>query len=433
MNEEKWKKAAVAIASITIVAFEAFLIFTLAQPTINFVNDSPDPVEVPGYNNVTANITDASSVYIEIFYPDSTCMGNFSLNCISNAYAYAYGVATWYFNRTYEYPDPLGEYTYYVKAHNATGWSVTGPYSIVVQDTTPPSSSIKDISYWNNAAVLLNVTASDNYALANVSLWYRYSSDNASWSNWTLYGTDCNSSDGWLFSFNFPDGEGYYEFYSVATDVAGNTESKTVADETAGYDITPPVTDYSVEPATPNGKNGWYVTPVNVTLTATDAISGVAHTEYRIDGGLWLAYTGKITLSEGGECIIEFYSVDNAGNQEETKNVTIKVDTTSPLVTLQRPVPGYLYLFDRQIWPMASGNTVIIGRIAVRVIAYDADSGINNVSFYVDGILQNIDLTPPYEWLWRGAIGWKYLYAVAYNKAGLKEETIPISVFIFSL
>ena len=80
MNEEKWKKVAVAMASITIVAFEAFLIFTLAQPTINFVNDSPDPVEVPGYNNVTANITDASSVYIEIFYPDSTCMGNFSMD-----------------------------------------------------------------------------------------------------------------------------------------------------------------------------------------------------------------------------------------------------------------------------------------------------------------------------------------------------------------
>ncbi len=51
----------------------------------------------------------------------------------------------------------------------------------------------------------------------------------------------------------------------------------------------------------------------------------------------------------------------------------------------------------------------------------------------MDGFVQNIDTVAPYEWLWRGAIGYHYIHAVAYNKAGLKEETVPIMVYIFSL
>ena len=430
MKEEVKKKIILAIAFIAVI-FEIALIFVLAQPTINFVGDYPDPVEVPGYNNITTNVTNATAVYVEIYYPNVTALGNFSMNKIGGAYVY--GSYYWYYNRSYSYPDPLGTYTYYIKARNWTGWVVNGPYTITVQDTTPPSSSIQHVSYWQNSAVLLTVTATDNYAVANVSLFYRYSTDNATWSSWKFYAKDTNSTDGWSFSFNFPDGEGYYEFYSIANDTAGNTETKTTADEIAGYDATYPTTSYTITPLSPDGKNGWYVSAVNITLTSSDELSGVASIKYRIDGGSWKEYTSSFTVSKDGEHLVEYYAIDKAGNAEDVKNFTIKVDTSKPEAYLQRPLPGYLYLFDRQIWRLASGNTVIIGRIIVRVVAYDLHSGIENVSFYVDGNLQNIDVTSPYEWIWRGDIGWKYLYAVAYNKAGLRQETMVLPVFIFSL
>jgi len=52
-------------------------------------------------------------------------------------------------------------------------------------------------------------------------------------------------------------------------------------------DITAPVTTHVQTPAAPNGNNGWYVTPVQFVLTATDLESGVKEINYRIDGGSW--------------------------------------------------------------------------------------------------------------------------------------------------
>ena len=701
-------------------------IYAIAQPIINSVSDTPDPVEVPGYNNITADITNATQAYVEIYYPNSTLLGNFSMNYIAPS--------TWYFNRTYLYPDPLGTYSYVVKAYNATGWATSATYTFVVQDTTSPTSSIDALSkYWYNSQASITVTASDNYAVANVSLFYRYSTDNATWGAWTFFGKDTNGGDGWSFSFTFPDGEGYYEFYSIANDTAGNTETKTTADEYIAIDTTPPsttlsaspsdgkyvtsssvislsasdnvagvkttyyriwngswhpapgtgvgignnfsiysgtfslkkegknyvefysednagnveainnetlivdntppsitsinvnpssqvvggyvnisccvvdsgvgvdgvylevyypdgsfanftmiyspcttyyrneiynivgtydftiyakdllgnsakssvyhftittgnnppatpskpsgpssgyacvtytyttsttdpegdniyylfdwgdsttsgwigpfasgavatashkwnspgtyyvkvkakddkgaesgwssylvvtigpvnnppITTASLSPSSPNGKNGWYISSVNVSLYATDPDGDtILYTKYRIDGGSWITYTGTFTISSDGEHLIEFYSEDDRGAVEDIKNITVKIDKSKPSVYIQRPVQGYLYLFNREIWPLASGNTIVIGWIAVRAIAYDSHSGIDNVSFYVDGVQQSIDKMEPYEWLWRGDIGWRYLQVVAYNKAGLKQESDTIFLYIFSL
>ncbi len=232
------KKLVMGIMAIAVAVIVAFVIYVMAQPTINSVDDAPDPVEVPGYNNITANISDATEAWVEIYYPDGTLLGNFSMNPIPiNTY-----YTIWYYNRTYQYPDPLGTYSYTVNTYDGTGWSSSSG-TFVVQDTTPPTSTVDPIvPYWtNNAPITITVTASDNYALANVSLWYRYSTDNATWGAWAFFAKDTDGSDGWSFSFDFPDGEGFYEFYSIANDTAGNTEAApSTADAGAGYDTTPP-------------------------------------------------------------------------------------------------------------------------------------------------------------------------------------------------
>jgi len=82
------------------------------------------------------------------------------------------------------------------------------------------------------------------------------------------------------------------------------------------------------------GQNGWYLSAVTVTLSATDAGgSGVAYTEYR-RGGAWARYTGPLVVAdESGGNVVEFRSADNVGNLEEVRAVTIPIDMTAPVVT----------------------------------------------------------------------------------------------------
>jgi 2',3'-cyclic-nucleotide 2'-phosphodiesterase (5'-nucleotidase family) len=62
----------------------------------------------------------------------------------------------------------------------------------------------------------------DISGIISVAFWYRYSIDNTNWSNWTLAGSV--SSTPFDLAFNYPQGKGYYQFYSIATDKEGNVE-----------------------------------------------------------------------------------------------------------------------------------------------------------------------------------------------------------------
>ncbi|MFC0187102.1 OmpL47-type beta-barrel domain-containing protein [Fictibacillus aquaticus] len=54
----------------------------------------------------------------------------------------------------------------------------------------------------------------------------------------------------------------------------------------------------------------------NVKLSASDDMSGVAKTEYRIDNGNWMTYEGGFSI--GNKQTLEYRSVDNTGNVEST-------------------------------------------------------------------------------------------------------------------
>ena len=51
--------------------------------------------------------------------------------------------------------------------------------------------------------------------ITSLELFYRYSDDKVNWSNWRLFDTDYDESDGWSWEFNSPNGTGYYQFYSI--------------------------------------------------------------------------------------------------------------------------------------------------------------------------------------------------------------------------
>jgi hypothetical protein len=101
-------------------------------------------------------------------------------------------------------------------------------------------------------------------------------------------------------------------------------------------DITPPITTCTLDPSQPNGDNGWYVTNVTVILNASDEKSGVQYISYRISDGQWKNQSGDIVIFVlTQDCLIEgsieYFAVDNAGNQEEIQSVDgICIDQLPP-------------------------------------------------------------------------------------------------------
>jgi hypothetical protein len=76
-----------------------------------------------------------------------------------------------------------------------------------------------------------------------------------------------------------------------------------------------------------------------LSFTATDALSGVARTVYRIDGGAWATVgAAKITVQGFGQHLVDFASTDVAGNPEMVRHQTVEladVDTVQALVAPQ--------------------------------------------------------------------------------------------------
>ncbi len=110
--------------------------------------------------------------------------------------------------------------------------------------------------------------------------------------------------------------------------------------ELVKLDVKAPVTTAAVNPGEPTGKNGWYTSDVSVKLTASDDMSGVQNTQYRINSGDWTDYSDTIELTEDGQYKIEYQSKDAEGNTEQAKSVVVKLDKTAPTidVSVDQPV-----------------------------------------------------------------------------------------------
>ncbi|MBI5000127.1 MAG: Ig-like domain-containing protein, partial [Euryarchaeota archaeon] len=152
------------------------------------------------------------------------------------------GPWSWSFN----FPNGAGWYRFYTLASDNASNQEAVP---VVHDAlcgceaTTPVSNVNMIApyLFNTASMTIDATASDagGSGIQNVSLYYRFSANNATWGAWTWFSADASAP--YSYSFNWPSGSGYYEFYSVAIDNAGNIESApTSADTKAMYDSTAP-------------------------------------------------------------------------------------------------------------------------------------------------------------------------------------------------
>jgi Big-like domain-containing protein len=77
-----------------------------------------------------------------------------------------------------------------------------------------------------------------------------------------------------------------------------------------------------------------YVTATSTfSIKAVGGVSGVAKSEYRLDSGQWKDYE-PFTIAAEGAHLIEYRSIDKAGNVESIRIVPVVVDLTPPATTL---------------------------------------------------------------------------------------------------
>jgi hypothetical protein len=245
---------------------------------------------------------------------------------------------------------------------------------------------------WFTDAVTVTLPASDATSGVSVTM-YRVDGG-----TWQTYATPFLVSG---------DGVHAIEYYSV--DVAGIVEL--VRSTTAAIDTTPPTSGAVLSGTT--GENGYHTTPVAVTLSATDATSGVASTEYRVDGGSWEPYARPFLVSGDGAHAVDFRSTDRAGIIEAIRSKSFEVDTRPPATTATLSGPrGVVGFFT--------------GLVTASLSATDGTSGVSATQYRVDGGAWS-PYAAPFE------IADEGLHVVEFrsaDRAGLEE---PVQIVSFSI
>lgn len=164
-----------------------------------------------------------------------------------------------------------------------------------------------------------------------------------------------------------------------ATDAAGNTS----AAQTVSFTVVAPPQD--ADPPTVNATvagqrdgNGAYVAAATVTVTATDAGSGVDRIEYSLDGQPYAAYTAPVTVNQVGQHTVSYRATDKAGNTSTAQSASFTVvaapgDTTPP--TVSASIAG-----------QQDGSWSYVGSATVTLTAADTGgSGLLRVEYALDG------------------------------------------------
>ncbi|WP_318215291.1 OmpL47-type beta-barrel domain-containing protein [Streptomyces sp. SCL15-6] len=117
-----------------------------------------------------------------------------------------------------------------------------------------------------------------------------------------------------------------------ATDKAGNTSAAQSVNFTVvaapPQDRTPPQVSASVS-GTKNDA-GDYVGRATVTVTASDAESGVARIEYSLDGGPYLQYSAPVAIDRAGSHTLLYRASDKVGNTSTPQSLSLTVVDSEP-------------------------------------------------------------------------------------------------------
>jgi hypothetical protein len=246
-------------------------------------------------------------------------------------------------------PEASGTSTY--KVDSATGLSANGSTSYHLDVTTPQISGDINGSSGTNGWFIsqTSVTASASDALSGLAS-FEVNVNNTGYASYS--------------DTTFTDGTHTIQFR--ATDNAGNVTE--TAQQSINVDTTAPTLDLSTTGTT--GQNGWYVSAITLTPTTNDATSGLYSLEATTDGVTWTNVNSPITLTDG-IYTVQFRATDNAGNVSQTPSQQIKVDATTPNLSLD-------------INGTRGQNDWYISSVTVTPNVLDTGSGINKIEASVN-------------------------------------------------
>ncbi|MEU8183605.1 chitobiase/beta-hexosaminidase C-terminal domain-containing protein [Micromonospora sp. NPDC049044] len=149
-----------------------------------------------------------------------------------------------------------------------------------------------------------------------------------------------------------------------------------VTDGGGGGDTTAPTVDAAV--SGDRDGDGNYLGAATVTVTATDADSGVQSVEYQVDDTGFEPYTEPVRVTAVGDHSVQFRATDQAGNTSAVGSVSFRIvepgeqDTTAPEVTA-------VLAGDRD------GDGNFVGTATATLTATDAGSGVATIEYALDG------------------------------------------------
>jgi hypothetical protein len=178
----------------------------------------------------------------------------------------------------------------------------------------------------------------------------------------------------------------------------------------------------NVPPTTAHDYNGaWYISDFKINLTATDS-GGISETYYRINGGEIqnISKDGQPRIiTENSNNTLEYWSVDNAGNQETPKILTdIKLDKTVPTASM---TINY------------GAISTTSNQVTITVSAADATSGVVQMRFFevVYGNWEDY-ATSKFWTLNTTGEGYKTVYVQVKDKAGLVSAARNATIWLGS-
>jgi len=367
------------------------------DPVVSIVNPQ-DGQQVEGIVKIVAFAEDERSISLVSFFVDGDSVGE------SDVYPYNYD---W---NTADYADSTN-HTIFARAFDQGGnWSVSEVVIVTVFPSTDQIPPTAILTYPTAGQVVFDtvqvtVEASDNKGVEMVE----YFVDGQS--------KFIDMEAPYIFSWDTRPfaNDGNHPIYAKVYDAAGNMAITEIVEVTVPRRISDDVIPPEAQITYPVG--GSILAGSILITTDVDDNLGIAQVDFFIDGVLehsatnepW-SYLWNTLIFDDGTHTIYCDVYDVTGNLTSTELMLVSVNN----IELDITPPSVLIIYP-QDGAVVSGNTLI---------SVDASDNrtISRVEFYIDGLLQNIDTSSPWNYTWNTdgfPSGSEHaLYVKAYDAAG---------------
>ncbi|MBN1280141.1 MAG: carboxypeptidase regulatory-like domain-containing protein [Candidatus Thermoplasmatota archaeon] len=190
--------------------------------------------------------------------------------------------------------------------------------------------------------------------------------------------------------------EGYYPEWILLA-IGENT--------THDFVLTPQnITCYPVFNGT-TGTQSWYRSNVSVSFYVNGMVDAIY---YRLDDADWEEYLTAFSVTEEGSHTLHWYFIEQ-GNTSDEYQTPLNIDYSPPALEL-------------------TTERISISTLKVIANVTDAVSGVNRVTFTLDGVHHYTDDTPPYE-VYITGIGIHLVKATVYDHAGNHKSSTIITSY----